>query len=69
MYNSTMAATANPITFISQARTELAKVVWPTRAETVRLTAVVIGISAVVGIIIAGLDVIFIQLMQIILKR
>jgi preprotein translocase subunit SecE len=38
---------------------ELAKVTWPTREETRNLTIVVIGISAVLGIVLATLDALF----------
>lgn len=38
---------------------ELRKVTWPTRDETRNLTIVVIGISAIVGALLATLDVLF----------
>jgi preprotein translocase subunit SecE len=38
---------------------ELAKVTWPTREETRNLTIVVIGISVVLGTLLATLDAIF----------
>ena len=38
---------------------ELAKVTWPTREETRNLTIVVIGISAVLGTVLATLDALF----------
>ncbi len=38
---------------------ELNKVTWPTREETRNLTIVVIGISVVLGAILAGLDGLF----------
>jgi preprotein translocase subunit SecE len=38
---------------------ELNKVTWPTRDETRNLTIVVIGISVVLGAILAGLDGLF----------
>src|SRR4051812_26141081 len=43
---------------ISDIRSELVKVTWPTRDETRNLTIVVIGISAVVGALLATLDVV-----------
>ncbi len=62
-------ATANPVTFLQQVKVELSKVVWPTRAETIRLTTVVIGVSVAVGLIIGGLDVVFTKMMELILQR
>jgi preprotein translocase subunit SecE len=38
---------------------ELRKVTWPTREETRNLTIVVIGISAVLGAVLATLDALF----------
>ena len=38
---------------------ELSKVTWPTREETRNLTIVVIGISAVLGTVLATLDALF----------
>ncbi len=35
---------------------ELRKVVWPSRQETLRLTAMVIGVCIVVGLILGALD-------------
>lgn len=64
-----MAGTQNPVTFLKEVRTELVKVVWPTRDETIRLTAVVIGVSVATGLFIGALDVVFVKLMELILKR
>lgn len=45
-----------------ETRSELRKVVWPTREETIRLTVVVIGISALIGVILFLGDSIFLSL-------
>ena len=58
----------SPVTFLKEARTELGKVVWPKRNETVKLTAVVIGISVGVGVFIGLLDIIFTKLAELLLK-
>ncbi|MBI4099506.1 preprotein translocase subunit SecE [Candidatus Microgenomates bacterium] len=60
---------ASPAQFLSEVRSELKKVIWPTRQELIRLTALVIGISLVVGIYVGGLDLIFTKLMEVVLKR
>ena len=51
-----MATTINPVTFIKEVRTELAKVIWPNRQETIKLTLVVILVSLGIGLYIGGLD-------------
>lgn len=48
-----------PLVFISQVREELKFVTWPTREATVQSTAIVIGLSIIVGAYIGGLDFIF----------
>ena len=45
-----------PIRFLTDVRSELTRVVWPTRAEVIRLTAAVIVISLLVGGFIGSLD-------------
>lgn len=59
----------NPAKFLSEVKSELAKVTWPTREEVVRLTLVVVIISLAVGIFIGGLDFIFTKAIQLILGR
>ncbi len=46
----------SPIQFFQDTLAELRKAVWPSREETVRLTYIVILLSAVAGFIFAGLD-------------
>lgn len=47
---------------VRETRSELRKVVWPTREETIRLTVVVITISVLIGIILFTADTIFLYL-------
>ncbi len=44
--------------FLSEARFELRKVVWPTRQEAIRMTWVVMIAVLIIALIIAGFDVI-----------
>jgi preprotein translocase subunit SecE len=44
---------------VRETRSELRKVVWPTREETIRLTGVVIAISLVIGLLLFTGDSIF----------
>jgi len=47
---------------VRETRSELRKVVWPTREETIRLTVVVIVISLIIGLILFTADTIFLFL-------
>lgn len=42
--------------YLAQVRAELRKVKWPNREETIRMTAVVIIVSVILGIYIGTLD-------------
>ena len=57
----------SPIVFLKEVRVELAKVVWPTRDQLVRLTALVVTISLAVGLFIGAVDFIFFKIMEILL--
>ncbi len=52
------------ITFIKEARLELRKVSWPTRAQTTRYTAAVILMSLVVAALLGGFDFLFTYLLN-----
>ncbi len=52
------------IKFIQEVRTELLKVTWPTRAETIRITLIVVGISFAVGLYLGGLDFLFAEMLK-----
>jgi len=60
---------ATPVTFVNEVIAELKKVTWPTRDETIKLTAVVIAISIIVGAFIGGLDSLFLKLTTLLFKR
>jgi preprotein translocase subunit SecE len=42
--------------YIKSSYDELKKVVWPTRKQAIKLTIIVIVVSVVLGVILAGLD-------------
>lgn len=50
--------------FFNEVKVELSKVVWPKRSEVVRLTLIVLLMSAVVGFYLGGLDYIFTKLLE-----
>ena len=54
----------NPLTYLTEAKSEFDKVVWPTRAETLRLTLLVVIVSVIVGAYIAGMDALFTALVE-----
>jgi preprotein translocase subunit SecE len=47
-----------PVIFLKEVNEELRKVVWPTRPEVIRLTAVVILVSLIVALYLGALDLI-----------
>ncbi len=53
--------------FISESYRELQRVTWPTREETMRLTLMVIAVSAAVGAFLFAVDLVFARLMDVIL--
>ncbi len=57
------------VDFFSEVKLELSKVTWPTKDEVVRLTLVVIAISAIVGIYIGGVDYLFTKLLELLIVR
>ncbi|MBW7960164.1 preprotein translocase subunit SecE [Patescibacteria group bacterium] len=47
---------------------ELKKVSWPTRTETVKLTAIVIGVSLIIGLYVGIIDVLLAKGLEYITK-
>ena len=58
-----------PVVFLKEVKSELSKVVWPTKKETVRLTLVVVGVSLAVGVFLGGIDYILTKIMEVVLRR
>ena len=57
---------AEILEFIQGARTEVRKVVWPTRAETTQTTLIVIAMVVIMGLLLWLLDVILFWLIRLI---
>jgi len=55
--------------FLSEVRSELRKVVWPTRREGGKLTALVVGISVAIGIMLGVVDFAFAEFFRLLLQR
>lgn len=58
-----------PVQFFREIALELRKVTWPTRAETIKLTAVVVAVSAVVALYVGGLDIVVLRITSALLGR
>lgn len=59
---------ATPVTFVRETYDELKQVVWPSRKEIFRLTAVVILLSVLMGLYIGGLDWVFTKAVELLLN-
>jgi preprotein translocase subunit SecE len=46
-------------TWVRDVRSELRKVVWPTREEALKLTMVVVALSVIVGFFLGTVDAVF----------
>lgn len=57
------------IKFLTEARDELKKVVWPTRREIAKLSAIVITVTVVIGFYLGGLDALFSRGVQYLINR
>ena len=58
-----------PARFLKEVAAELKKVTWPTRQETIKLTAVVIAISVIVGAFIGSLDAALVKLTSLVFNK
>ena len=54
--------------FVRELRSELRKVVWPTRQEAINLTTVVIALSVAVGGFLGGIDFVFQEFFRFLLR-
>lgn len=50
------------VEFAKDSRLEVRKVVWPTRQETVQTTLIILAVSTIVGLVLWGLDGIFVRI-------
>jgi preprotein translocase subunit SecE len=61
-------AKTSPGEFIRQVRAETAKVVWPTRRETVTTAIMVVIMTTLLGIFFFGVDQLFSQIVKLLLS-
>lgn len=52
------------VSFYHEARIEVRKVIWPTQQETLHSTLIVIAVTAIISIILWGLDSILVRLVS-----
>lgn len=57
------------IDFFKEVRVELAKVVWPSKEQTLKLTIMVIVVTLIVGFFIGGIDFLLAKLTEFLLNR
>ncbi|MEK7617856.1 MAG: preprotein translocase subunit SecE [Patescibacteria group bacterium] len=58
----------NPIQFLGEVKAELAKVVWPTRKETIKYTITVIVFSIVIALVLGLADLGILSLFEKVVK-
>jgi preprotein translocase subunit SecE len=56
------------VNYLKAAKTELRKVTWPTRKDTIKFTFIVIGISLFVAAFLGGLDFLFSWLLSLVIS-
>jgi len=54
--------------FLKEVQTELKKVTWPTQEQSLRLTAIVVGVSLFVGLYIGVLDYALTKIIEVVVK-
>lgn len=52
----------NALEFASESRTEVRKVVWPTRQEAIQTTLIVLVVTAIMALVLWGLDGILVRI-------
>lgn len=59
-----MMAKTNPSEFFRQVKTEVSKVVWPTRAETIQTAIMVLIMTIILAFFFLGVDAVFSSIVQ-----
>lgn len=60
---------AKPFVFLKEVRTELSKVSWPSRAQAIRLSLIVIAATVVAAIFLGAFDLFFTKLTELVIGR
>lgn len=56
------------VNYFKEVRAEVTKISWPTRAQTIRLTIIVLLVSTLIGALVGGLDFMFTNLLKLALN-
>ena len=56
------------VRYIKETRAELRKVTWPTREESINLTAIVVGVTAAMAVFLGLIDYLFSKLFGLIVR-
>lgn len=59
-----MPSFANIQKFLTEVRSELNKVKWPSQKEATRLTIIVLGVSIILGVYIGGVDLLLTKIIE-----
>ena len=57
------------LSYLKEVKSEMSRVSWPTKQEVIRLTLIVIGVSAVVAALVGGFDFLFTKIMAVVIKQ
>ena len=57
------------IGFFGEVKSELTKVTWPTRTEVIRLTLIVLAVSAIIGVYVGSLDYVFTRVLAAVITK
>jgi preprotein translocase subunit SecE len=57
------------IKYFKESWAELKKVNWPTRQETIKHSLAVIGLSAIIGLFLTGIDSVFKAMIRLLINR
>lgn len=66
---TTLKPFTNTLNFFQEVRVELAKVIWPSRQQVIKLTSIVVGVSVFIALYIGLLDVTFTKLVDLLIIR
>ncbi|MGC9361075.1 MAG: preprotein translocase subunit SecE [Anaerolineae bacterium] len=56
------------VRYLRETRAEIGKVVWPTRRQTIHLTAIVFGVTAAMSLLLGFLDWVFARLFALLIS-
>lgn len=59
----------NLFSYLQEVKSEISRVVWPTRKQVIEATVLVIVLSVIVGVYVGGLDFVFTNVLNKILGR